>query len=249
MHTLPRLNGRYWLALVLASTFGTNTGDLMSDGLGLGHVAGLPWIIGALVLVFIAERASPWKTALFFWAAIIIIRTGATNIGDAFHDYKIDFSISLPVVLVCYVVSVLLYRTYWLRSGSASLGVNPIYWITMVLAGVLGTIGGDAASFRLGLTPVGTAIVFFALVALVTTLWRQDGKLSEPIPYWTTLALIRTGGTGAGDALAHKIGLVPSTLLTGAVFVGILIYFYAIETDNSARVSQDATALHCEDTP
>ncbi|MER9401461.1 hypothetical protein NKI46_25445 [Mesorhizobium sp. M0615] len=143
----------------------TNTGDLMSDGLGLGHVAGLPWIIGALVLVFIVERTSPWKTAIFFWAAIIIIRTGATNIGDAFHDYKIDFSISLPIVLACYIVAVLIYRTYWLRSGSTSVSVNAIYWITMILAGVLGTIGGDAASFRLSLTPAGTAVLFFAFAA------------------------------------------------------------------------------------
>ncbi len=77
MHTLPKLNARYWLTLVPASTFGTNTGDVMSDGFGLGHVTGLPWIIGALLLVFMAEHASPRKTALFFWAAIIIIRTGA----------------------------------------------------------------------------------------------------------------------------------------------------------------------------
>jgi uncharacterized membrane-anchored protein len=242
MYTLPTLNTRYWLTLVLASTFGTNTGDLISDGLGLGHVAGLPWIIGALVLVFIVERTSPWKTAIFFWAAIIIIRTGATNIGDAFHDYKIDFCISLPVVLACYIVAVLFYRTYWLRLGSKSVGVNPVYWTTMTLAGVLGTIGGDAASFRLGLTPAGTAVMFFALAALVTTLWGQRGKLSEPIPYWTTLALIRTGGTGAGDALAHKIGLMPSTFLTGIIFVAMVVYFYAVETGNSAPVTQDAAA-------
>ncbi|WP_246661226.1 MULTISPECIES: hypothetical protein [unclassified Rhizobium] len=72
------------------------------------------------------------------------------------------------------------------------------------MAGVLGTIGGDAVSFRLGFTPIGTAVVLFALVALATTLWRQDGKLSEAIPYWTTLALIRTGGQARAMRLPTK---------------------------------------------
>ncbi len=112
----------------------------------------------------------------------------------------------------------------------------------MILAGVLGTIGGDAASFRLGLTPAGTAIVFFALVALVTIVWGTRGKLSRPVAYWTTLALIRTGGTGAGDAIAHQIGLTASTLLTGSVFVAMVIYFYAVETGNSVNLSQDGRA-------
>ncbi len=241
MHTLPKLNARYWLTLVPASTFGTNTGDVMSDGLGLGHVTGLPWIIGALLLVFMAEHASPRKTALFFWAAIIIIRAGAPTIGDAFHDHKIDFSISAAVVLGFYVVSVLLYRAYWLRSGATSVGVNPMYWITMV-GGCTGHDRGrrsiiqtwfHADRYRRRALCPGRACNDPLEAGRQTK--RGNTLLDDTSPYshWRP---------GAGDALAHKVDLIPSTLLTGAIFVGMLIYFYVIETDNSARVSQDAPA-------
>ena len=39
---------RYWTALCLASVFGANMGDFFAHNLGLGHVAGLPFLAVAL---------------------------------------------------------------------------------------------------------------------------------------------------------------------------------------------------------
>jgi uncharacterized membrane-anchored protein len=47
--------------------------------------------------------------------------------------------------------------------------------------------------------------------------------------------MIWTGGTGAGDWLAHQIGLGARTLITGAIFIGMMIYFYAIEHGNELQ--------------
>lgn len=41
---LPPLGPRYWSALCLASIFGANMGDLFARNLGLGHIAGLPFL-------------------------------------------------------------------------------------------------------------------------------------------------------------------------------------------------------------
>ena len=45
--------------------------------------------------------------------------------------------------------------------------------------------------------------------------------------YWLTVSVARTAGTAMGDWLAENkifdIGLTVSTLITGAVFVGILL--------------------------
>ena len=79
---MPRVDPRYWLAITLASIFGTNSGDLYAHELGLGIAPGLAILAALAALVFIAERADAATRTLYYWLVIIIIRTGATNIAD-----------------------------------------------------------------------------------------------------------------------------------------------------------------------
>ena len=51
---LPSLGPRFWAALCLASIFGANMGDYFAHNLGLGHVAGLPF----LAVAFAARTAA-----------------------------------------------------------------------------------------------------------------------------------------------------------------------------------------------
>ena len=48
---IPALGPRYWVALCLASIFGANSGDFFAHDIGLGHLAGLPFLAIALVAV------------------------------------------------------------------------------------------------------------------------------------------------------------------------------------------------------
>jgi len=61
---VPSIGKKYWAALILASVFGANTGDFLSDVLGLGHIAGLPYLaalfaIVVIVVLFFYGRADP----------------------------------------------------------------------------------------------------------------------------------------------------------------------------------------------
>ena len=229
MRSVPVVDARYWLCLSAASIFGTNTGDFVAGYLHIGHLAGLPWLALLFAATLLGERFAPRRTALWFWAAIITVRTAATNMGDAFHDFGLGYGISLPIVLAVFAAGALWYRRT--SPGPAAPGrmrVNGAYWITMMLAGVLGTIGGDAASFGIHMTPVGAAAAFFLLAAWAVRYFGAKGVLLAAIPYWTTVALIRTAGTAGGDAIAHGIGLVASSIVTGAAFVGLVIYFYRL---------------------
>jgi len=232
----PRINANYWQALVAASIFGTNTGDFVAGDLHLGHLAGLPYmalVFGAILLLAGVARQGH---ALYFWAAIITMRTAATNVGDAFHDFHVSYSVSIAVVLALFAASVLLYRRISAGTGQqGAVRVDSAYWICMMLAGVLGTIGGDCASFRIGLTPPGAACVFGLLIAASIWWFGKTAALLNPLPYWATVALIRTGGTAAGDALAGVLGLALSTALTGFVFVGLVLYFYAFQSTGKAQ--------------
>ena len=223
MRSLPRIDGRYWLALSAASTFGTNTGDFVAGYLHIGHLAGLPWLLAAFLVILILERLSPVKTPMWFWAAIITMRTAATNVGDAFHDFRIGFEISVPVVLVIFALCAVLYARSTPRKAAddETMNVNGLYWVTMMLAGVFGTVGGDLAAKWV--TEPGAATAVFAMAAIAIVYFRRRGILLQAAAYWTVVGLIRTAGTAAGDTVAHGIGLAPSTVLTGIVFVVLAI--------------------------
>jgi uncharacterized membrane-anchored protein len=228
VRNLPRIDQRYWLSLSAASVFGTNTGDFVAGYLHIGHLAGLPWLAALFAAILLAEKYVARASALYFWAAIITVRTAATNVGDAFHDFGFGFAVSIPIVLVLFVASVWLYALRAPRPdpSAATVRVNAAYWGCMMLAGVLGTIGGDYASFGLHLTPAGAAIAFALLIYLSIRALGPRGMLLAPAGYWFTVALIRIGGTAGGDAFAHALRLLPSTLLTGFVFIGLVIWFY-----------------------
>lgn len=223
MRSLPRIDARYWLALSAASVFGTNTGDFVAGYLHIGHLAGLPWLLAAFALILVLERMSPVKTPLWFWTAIITMRTAATNVGDAFHDFGMGFAISVPVTLALFIASAAVYAFVTPRRapGDDTVQVNAAYWVAMMLAGVLGTVGGDAAAKAL--TNPGAAAVFFAIAAAAIVYLGRRKWLLLAVAYWAVVALIRTAGTAGGDTIAHAIGLAPSTVLTGMAFLVLVI--------------------------
>lgn len=225
MRASPRIDGRYWTCLVAASILGTNTGDFVAGRLGMGHLAGLPYLLLLFIVLLLLEARSRRDGALYFWAAIITVRTAATNVGDAFRDFGIGLQQSVPLVLAVFLASVLAYRRMNGRAAGAAMRVNGAYWACMMLAGILGTVGGDlAANLQ---TEPRAAFAFLMLAGAAIAWYGRKGILPGPLSYWLIVALIRTGGTAAGDALAHSLGLPLSTVATGLVFVGLIAFFYA----------------------
>lgn len=234
MRCVPKINCIYWLCLALASVFGANAGDFLSDAVGLGHTSGIPYLAVALAAVFLAEHFLKYSSALYFWAAIIIIRASATNVGDAFHDFNFEFSLSVPSLCLLLGLMVIVWRqtAAWTRE-QGFIPITATYWITMFVAGVLGTVAGDAASYPLGLGNFGAMIAFgVPMVALLFV--GRKGLYTDLGFYWLTVALIRSAGTAAGDLVAHKLDSIAlSTALSGVVFVGLVVAAYEMKKGNN----------------
>jgi uncharacterized membrane-anchored protein len=226
---LPALGPRYWAALCIASIFGANMGDFFAHNLGLGHVAGLPFLAAALAIVMVAERFDPLRHQVYYWCAIIIVRTAATNFADfAAGDLK------LPRLWIMVVLAMLLVAAVWLswrfawrqlaNKADEVLCADLGYWVCMFLAGTLGTVIGDYSSHNLKLDDAGAAILLSPIVALLFVAGRNGRLLLLPL-FWTTVVAIRAAGTAVGDYLAgrHMLGLPVSTAVTGAVFVILLV--------------------------
>ncbi len=228
---VPSLNTYYWIALILASIFGANTGDYFSDGLGLGHINGLPLLFALFVLVLVAEHFDTFQHHAYYWLAIIIARTSATNLGDIFHDFHISFLISIPCLSIA-LFSVLLLWKLRLKNKTlhenqnllGTLQTDSFYWISMLLAGTLGTVIGDYFSYPLQLGNLYATLVLGTVLAITFVLGRH-GKLSGLLYFWFTVVMIRSVGTSGGDYFAnHVFGLPLSTILTGIVFISFLIF-------------------------
>lgn len=226
---LPALGPRYWSALCLASIFGANMGDFFARNLGLGHVSGLPFLAAALATVIVAERFDRLQHQSYYWLAIVIVRTAATNFADfAAGDLK------LPRIWVMAALTVLLVAALWLSwqfawrrlAGKTDnlLRADLGYWVSMFIAGILGTVVGDFCSHNMHLDDAGAAILLSPIVGALFLIGRHGPLRLLPF-YWLTVVAIRAAGTAIGDLVSGRntLGLPLSTAITGILFVGLLL--------------------------
>ncbi len=211
----------YWVALSAASVFGADCGDCVSHVLGLGHVRGLPVLLALFALTLVAERRSARRSVAFYWVAIVLLRTGATNIGDLLtHDLHLRYARTAAVLLVALGGSVLATG----RRGGTQGGLPTVdagYWLTMGLAGTFGTVAGDACSRALGHDP-GRATL--ALLPALLAGFACRRAVATTASYWIPVALIRTVGTTFGDWSADATTLPFGTAASGvALLVAVAV--------------------------
>lgn len=233
---LPTIDARYWMAILAASMCGANTGDFASRILGLGHTRGLlPLALIFLAIVWI-EKRSRITTEAYYWFAIIVLRTGATNLADlATHDLKLGYFLCMGLLAALMILMLLIDKA----RGIQPVGVagpdgrwhslpatDASYWITMLAAGTLGTAAGDWIADE---TPLGQGYGSLVLVIVLLVVWfvsDRFGKMTKPW-YWLTIVAARTAGTTLGDFLASRrglgLGLVVSTICTSLLLAGILV--------------------------
>ncbi len=224
---LPKIDARYWAAITLASIFGTNLGDLYAHESGLGIVKGLAVLAVIVVAALLAERMENRVHEAWYWFAIIIIRTGATNIAD-----YLAFRVRIPLLALTLGLAAIIAVFGWLsaradKTASGDLpSTNASYWIAMLGAGVFGTVLGDICSHWIGKGQASLALGALLAAALIM---RSKAAVKTVTLYWLTVSVARTAGTAIGDFIAEskslQIGLPLSTLITGLCFVGVLLFW------------------------
>jgi uncharacterized membrane-anchored protein len=241
---LPVIDARYWTAILAASMCGANTGDFASRILGLGHTRGL-LPLGLIFLAIVwAERQSKIATEAYYWLAIIVLRTGATNLADlGTHDLKLGYILCMGALAAFMALMLLIDKA----RGVQLIGVagpdgrwrslpatDTSYWITMLAAGTLGTAAGDWVAEETGLGLADGSLLL--VVVLIATWFVADrfGRMTKPW-YWATIVAARTAGTTLGDLLASRrgigLGLVVSTICTSLLLAGIVILWRRSRTE------------------
>ena len=249
---LPTIDAGYWAAIVAASICGTITGDLAAGPLGMGHVRGILPLGAAFLAIIWAEKALNWTTVAFYWLAIIVLRTMATNVADfATHDAKLSYPIF--VLLLIAFIGVMIWADRVRadptaqRTTASDAGLPTTdwsYWVVMLTAGVLGTALGD------WLADAGLGVYWASLIGtpfFVAAVWAAYRfGLSKPW-YWIAIATCRTWGTDIGDMLialfryggnSRAVALWISTVFSAALLAAI-IYFWT-RRDAASTVANPA---------
>jgi uncharacterized membrane-anchored protein len=165
------------------------------------------------------------EVTAYFWITKVL----TTGMGEATSDYLVHrFSPEIAVVagFTAFVAAMVLQfsvRRYhsW------------VYWLTVVMVAVFGTMAADVLHAGLGI-PYAASTAFYAVVlAAIFVLWhRSEGTLSihsiytrrREVFYWATVLATFALGTAVGDLTAKVVGL--GYLGSGVMFAVVIAIPY-----------------------
>ena len=162
------------------------------------------------------------EVTLYFW----VIKILATTVGETFADYlnsTIGIGLTGTTLIMAGFLVVSLVFQFRLR-----LYVPFVYWLSVVLISVVGTLFSDNLVDNYGIGLPTTTIGFAIILAIVFAVWyRSEGTLSihsivttrREAFYWLAVLFTFALGTSAGDLTAERlaVGYWQSALLFAAL--------------------------------
>jgi len=161
------------------------------------------------------------QITLLFW----VVKLLSTAMGESTSDYLV-FHVNPYAAVVLGTVGLAL--AFVLQFSSRKY-VAWIYWLTVVMVAVFGTMAADVAHVVIGIPYEISTITFAVILAAVFVLWYvSEHTLSfhsvyagrREFFYWATVMATFALGTAAGDMTAgtFKLGYFPSLLLFAMFF-------------------------------
>jgi uncharacterized membrane-anchored protein len=238
---VPPIGLRYWTLFVVASVFGAHMGDVIAALLTIGLLGKILFLAVILAAIFIAERYDRSSTEAWYWLAVIVIQVAAVRLADfstiRLGINRIEVVSALALLLVTTMIVARsdeshLFSTLQLeRPGTAAKPMADVaHWLGMIVASTLGAAGADFCAITLGVGTVLSVVIISAAVLALLYLQRRS-RPNRLHAFWLTTTLVRSDGIVIGDLLVKgphlHLGLAMSSLLTGLVLFGLLIFWRA----------------------
>jgi uncharacterized membrane-anchored protein len=172
------------------------------------------------------------EVTVFFW----IIKILSTTVGETFADFLSGLGLGLSGTTVVMTVAFVAVLGWQFRTRRYVPGV---YWLTVVLVSVVGTLVTDNLTDALGVPLELSTAVFAAALAGTFAVWyRVERTLSihsivtvrREAFYWLAVLLTFALGTAAGDLVDERLGVgywptaLVVALLLAAVAAGNLVF-------------------------
>lgn len=170
------------------------------------------------------------EVSVLFWVTKVL----TTGMGETTSDY---FAVTFDPVVVIPLTGLALVVALVLQFR-ASAYTPWLYWLTVVLVSIFGTMVADVAHVGLGVPYVVSTIVFALVLAAVFVCWRRVEKTlsihsittaRREAFYWAAVLATFALGTAAGDLTATvlNLGYLGSGILFAAIIaIPAIAYFW-----------------------
>lgn len=172
------------------------------------------------------------EVTAYFW----IIKVLCTTVGETASDY-LNADLGFGLTGTSLVMGVLLLVVLALQVKARKY-TPPLYWLSVVMISVVGTLITDNLSDNIGVPLSLSTAVFIVLLALVFAVWygvektlsihtivtaRREGF------YWLAILFTFALGTAAGDLSAESfdLGYLVSIIIFGGLIVLIALSYWA----------------------
>jgi uncharacterized membrane-anchored protein len=168
------------------------------------------------------------EVTVWFW----VIKILCTTVGESFADW-INMTLGVGLIPTALIFTVLLAAVLgWQLSLDRY--VPFVYWLTVVVISVTGTLYTDILTDNLGVPLAVSTSVFAAILAVVFGVWYARERtlsihsivtLPRELFYWLAVLVTFALGTASGDWILELTGWAPgiSVLLPAGLIVAVVI--------------------------
>lgn len=174
------------------------------------------------------------EVTIFFW----VIKILATTVGETAADFlNINLNFGLTVTTVVMTILLIISLIFQFKSEK----YTPwIYWLSVVLISVVGTLVTDNLTDNLGVPLGTTTVIFTILLAATFAFWYASEKTlsihsitttKREAFYWLAILFTFALGTAAGDLVAEglSLGYWVSALIFAAVIAAVAIAHFSFK--------------------
>jgi uncharacterized membrane-anchored protein len=251
LNKVPEVTIFFWIIKILATTVGETAADFLNTGLNLG-LTGTTVVMGALLIgaLFLQFRLRKYVPGIY-WLAVVLLSVVGTLIADNLVD---NFGVPLEVTTILFAAALAITFAAWYASEK-TLSIHSIfttrreafYWAAILFTFALGTAGGDLAAEGLSLGYLTSALLFAALIGVVT-LGYYRLRLNAVLAFWIAYILTRPLGASLGDYLSQPgdagglgLGSVGTSVLFLVTILSLVIYL--TKTRRDALPGPSSTAV------
>ncbi len=163
------------------------------------------------------------EVTLYFW----IIKILCTTVGETASDFlgtHLNLGLTYTSYIMCGLLLIVLFFQFRLDKYKPS-----IYWLSVVLISVVGTLITDNLTDNFGVSLVTTTIIFAIALAISFAVWYWKEKTlsihtiytrQREAFYWLAILFTFALGTASGDLLAERLDL--GYLLSAVIFAAAI---------------------------
>lgn len=176
------------------------------------------------------------KITLIFW----VIKVLATTVGETAADF-LSTTLNLGLTSTSVVMAIILVAALLIQLRSDRY-LPWLYWLTVVLVSIVGTLITDNVSDNLGISLVITTPVFVVILGMTFAVWYTSEKTlsihtivttKREMYYWAAVLFTFALGTAGGDLTAERfdLGYFPSLLLFATMIAIVIGLYYVLRAN------------------